>query len=230
MRKVGLIGGIGPESTILYYRDIVYGVQEKTTKDFFPYLNIESLNVFDVFRYCQEKEYNELAEYILQAINRLALGGADFAVVTGNTPHIIFDQEEEQSPIPLISIVDSTRKEVEQQNFRKILLLGTRFTMTEDFFKKPFVQEGIELITPNENEIDYIDNKISKELEVGIINPDTQAEFIKIIERAKVEEGVQAVILGCTELPLILTDDVATIPYMDTQKIHVKAIIDEILR
>lgn len=158
------------------------------------------------------------------------MSGADFAVMTGNTPHIIFDQVEEQSPIPLISIVDSTRKEVEQQNFRKILLLGTRFTMTEDFFKKPFVQEGIELITPNENEIDYIDNKISKELEVGIINPDTQAEFIKIIERAKVEEGVQAVILGCTELPLILTDDVATILYMDTQKIHVKAIIDEILR
>lgn len=229
MKKAGLIGGIGPESTIIYYHDIAYGVQEKTDKHFFPSLSIESLNVFDIFKFCQKEEYDKLAGYILQAIKNLAVSGANFAALTGNTPHIIFDQLQAQSPIPLISIVNETYKKAQQKKLSRVLLLGTSFTMREDFFKKLFTNGGIEIITPSEAEMDYIDDKISKELEIGIVNPETQSTFIEIIKKIQKDKDVQSVILGCTELPLILNEKVLSLPCLDTMKIHIQSIIKEIL-
>lgn len=108
MKKVGLVGGMGPEPTIPYYRDIVYGVQKALGKSLLPELTIESVNVFKVLNLCDEKKYDELAEYLIGAINNLAESGADFAALSANTSHIVFDKLKEQSPIPLISIVEAT--------------------------------------------------------------------------------------------------------------------------
>lgn len=229
MKKLGLVGGMGPESTIPYYHDIVYGVQEKLGKDCFPELTIESVDVFNILKLCSEKRYDELTDYLMIAINNLIKCGADFAALSANTPHIVFDRLQEKSTIPLVSIVDSTKDEAIRANKKKIGLLGTIFTMTGDFFKAPFYNSNIEIIVPTKNEMDFVNNKISTELERGIIKNDTLKSFQKIISRMKDEDGIEAIVLGCTELPLLLNDKVSPVPCLDTMKIHVQALVNMIV-
>lgn len=229
MKKLGLVGGMGPESTIPYYHDIVYGVQKRVGTDCFPNLTIESVNVFDVLRFCKEQKYDELTEYLLNAIRNLANSGADFAALSANTPHIVFDRLKEQSPIELISIIEATKDEALRQNKKKIGLLGTIFTMTGEFFKQPFLDSGIEIVVPTTDEMEFVNQKIASELELGIVKEETLQDFQRIIMRMKNEEGIEAIILGCTELPLLLNDEVSPVPCLDTMKIHVEALIDRIV-
>lgn len=220
---------MGPESTIPYYHNIVYGVQNKIGKDFFPTLTIESVNVFDVLRLCGESKYEELTDYLMMAIDNLIRCGADFIALSANTPHIVFNRLQERSTVPLVSIIEATRDEALRLNKRRLGLLGTVFTMTGNFFKAPFKERGIEIIVPNAEEMEFINQKISTELELGIIKEETLESFQKIIMRMKEECGIEAVILGCTELPLILNDEVSPVPCLDTMKIHVKALVDMII-
>ena len=229
MKKLGLVGGMGPESTIPYYHDIVYGVKERVGKDYFPNLTIESIDVFDILRLCGEEKYDELTDYLLHAVTNLARSGADFAALSANTPHIVFSRLQELSPIPLISIVESACKEAEKRNLKKIGLLGTIFTMTEDFFKEPFLSKKIDIVVPSDMEMEYVNQKISTELENGIVKKETLEGFKEIILRMQAEENIEAVILGCTELPLLLNDEVSPVPCLDTMQIHIQDIIDVIV-
>lgn len=229
MKKLGLVGGMGPESTIPYYHDIVYGVQNKVGRNFFPNLTIESVNVFDVLRLCSEEKYDELTDYLMNAINNLVNCGADFVALSANTPHIVFDDLQEKSTVPLVSIIETTRDEAIRLNKRKLGLLGTIFTMKNDFFKTPFYDSNIEIAIPTIEEMEFINKKISSELELGIIREETLEHFQKIIERMKEECEIEAIILGCTELPLILNDEVSPVPCLDTMKIHIEALIDMIV-
>lgn len=228
-KKVGLVGGMGPLSTIPYYHDIVYGVRERTRDDYFPDLTIESINVFEILNLCAEGNLRAVAERLVGAIRNLAAAGCDYAVLTANTAHIVFDEVEKRSPLPLISIIEATCNEVRRRGYRTVGLLGTKFTMIQDFYKKPFVREGIDVVVPNDTETEYVDKKISEELELGIIRPDTLAEFQRIIERMRREDGIEAIILGCTELPLLLNDGNSPVPCLDTVAIHVNEIIDAML-
>lgn len=229
MKKLGLVGGMGPESTIPYYHDIVYGVQERVGKDFFPNLTIESVNVFDVLRLCSEYKYDELTDYLMNAINNLEKSGADFVALSANTPHIVFDKLKEKSTVPLVSIIEATRDEAIRLNKHKLGLLGTIFTMAGDFFKIPFQNSDIEIVIPNAEEMEFINKKISSELELGIVKEETLRSFQKIIERMKRENGIEAIILGCTELPLLLNDKVSPVPCLDTMKIHIQSLVDRIV-
>ena len=229
MKKLGLVGGMGPESTIPYYHDIVYEVQQKVGGDFFPNFTIESVNVFDVLRLCGEEKYEELTDYLMCAINNLVKSGADFVALSANTPHIVFDKLQERSSVPLVSIVEATRDEALRLNKRKLGLLGTIFTMTGDFFKEPFTRSGIKIITPTSEEMELINEKISSELELGIVKEETLRSFQKIIARMQEDSGIEAVILGCTELPLLLNDEVSPVPCLDTMKIHIQALVERIV-
>ena len=229
MKKLGLIGGMGPESTIPYYHDIVYGVQEALGKSVFPELTIESVNVFKVLGLCKEQKYDELTKYLTNAIHNLAKSGADFAALSANTPHIVFDRLKEQSPIPLISIVEANCEEAKRRGLKKIGLLGTIFTMTGEFFKAPFIEKGIEVIVPTESEMELINEKISAELELGIVKDETLTAFQQIIARMRDEDGIEAIVLGCTELPLLLNDEVSPVPCLDTMQIHIQEIVKTIL-
>lgn len=229
MKKLGLVGGMGPESTIPYYRGIVYGVRERMGENVMPFLSMESVNVFDILVFCREKRYDDLAEYLLKAIGNLAAAGADFAALSANTPHIVFDQVQKQSPIPLISIVGAACGKAVRRNLTKIGLMGTIFTMEEDFFKKPFTDKGIQIAIPREDEMEYINRKIYTELEFADVREDTRQEFLSIVRRMKEEDGIQAIVLGCTELPLILNDHISPVPCLDTMKIHVRALVKEII-
>lgn len=229
MKKLGLVGGIGPESTIPYYRGIVYGVRQRMGDRVMPYLSMESVNVFDIQTFCEEERYEELAEYLLAAIRNLAAAGADFAALSANTPHIVFDQVKQQSPIPLVSIIEAVCGEAMERNLTRIGLLGTIFTMKGSFFKKPFEQHGISVITPTEDEMAYINDKIYTELEFADVREDTQNRLVEIIARMVKEEEIQAVILGCTELPLALDDRICPVPCLDTMDIHIKTLIGRII-
>lgn len=180
-------------------------------------------------RLCDEKNYDELTNYLMQAIKNLIAGGADFIALSANTPHIVFDKLQEQSTVPLVSIVEAVRNEAIRLNKHRVGLLGTIFTMTEDFFKKPFYSSNIEVITPTMKEMEYINSKISSELELGIVKEETLQGFQKIIKRMWQEDDIEAVILGCTELPLLLNDKTCPVPCLDTMKIHIQLLIDLIV-
>ena len=229
MKKLGLIGGMGPESTIPYYRDIVYGVQSKVGANFFPRLTIESVNVFEVLDLCRKEDYGQLTDYLLGAINNVIACGADFAALAANTPHIVFDALQKSSAIPLVSIVEASAAKAESEGFKRVGLLGTVFTMNGDFFKKPFIQRGIEVIVPFDDEKAYVDKKIAEELELGIIKTDTRSAFLHIIERMKNDQDIQAIILGCTELPLLFDNVIIPVKSLDTMKVHIEAIVEMIL-
>ena len=165
----------------------------------------------------------------MKAIKNLTTSGADIIALSANTPHIVFDRLQNISMVPLVSIVEATCNEAIRLNIHKLGLLGTIFTMTEDFFKKPFYNSNIEIITPTAEEMEYIDLKISSELEFGVIKEETLQGFQKIIKRMQQEDSIEAVILGCTELPLLLNDEVSPIPCLDTMKIHIQLLIDLIV-
>lgn len=229
MKKLGLVGGMGPESTIPYYHDIVYGVQEKSGKELFPNLTIESVNVFDVLALCKEEKYEELVEYLLAAIDNLVKSGADFVAISANTPHIVFDRLKEKVQVPMVSIIEATRDEAVRQKKKRLGLLGTVFTMKGEFYKKPFWESGIEIITPTEEEMVFVNEKITSELEKGIVKEETLAAFQNVIQRMAKENSIEAIILGCTELPLLLNDEVSPVPCLDTMQIHVRKLVDMIL-
>ena len=229
MKKLGLIGGMGPESTVPYYHDIVYGVQKRMKDGSFPLLTVESVNVFDVLGYCDRKEYNKLVEYLMKAINNVIMSGAVFAALSANTPHIVFDELQKQSAIPLLSIIDTLYDEVVKRKMKKVGLLGTKFTMEGEFYKKKFLENDIDIIIPNEGERKYINEKISKELELGIVNQDTLKEFIGIVDRMIDEDEIEGLILGCTELPLLFKGVPMPLELFDTMKVHVNAIVDKII-
>ncbi len=226
MKKLGLIGGTGPESTVEYYRGIVYGVQKKC--GCFPPLAIESLSVFDVLGFCEKKDYTGLSDYLLRAIRNLAAAGAECAALTGITPHIVFDILSENSPIPIISMIDTARERAAASGFRKIALLGTRPTMEGRFFQDSFARRGIEVVTPNEEECRYIGMKIETELEFGKVLPETQRGLCNIAECLAKEEATEAIVLGCTELPLAFRGIDLPVPSLDVMGIHIEALVQMI--
>ena len=229
MKKLGLIGGTGPESTIEYYKGIEYGVQRRSGSSFFPNLTIESLSVFDVLGFCERQDYAGLTEYLLKGVQNLASAGAECAALTGITPHIVFDELAAAAPIPLISMVNTARDHAAECGYKKICLLGTLATMDGTFFQSSFAKRGIEVVTPNAEEKRWIEAKIETELEFGKVLPETQQSFPKIVERIIREEKVQAVVLGCTELPLVFRDIELSVPYIDVMQIHIQALIQTIL-
>lgn len=227
MKKLGLIGGMGPESTIPYYHDIVHGVHARAGR--FPLMSIESVDVFHVLRLESEGRLDELADYLSAAIERIANAGAEVGALCANTPHIVFDELQARSSIPLISIVDACRDEARRRGFEKLGLLGTAPTMEGDFYHRAFAEAGMELVTPSVDDRRYVAGKISEELEFGILREDTRVGLASVVRRMRDAEGIQAVVLGCTELPLILNDGVTCVPCLDTISIHVTALIEAIL-
>lgn len=161
----------------------------------------------------------------MQGIDNLVAAGCEVVSLTGNTPHIVFDALRAQSSVPLVSIIETARDAAKTRGFKKLGLLGTRFTMEEDFFKKPFRDAGMEIVTPAGCDFDFVVSKISEELEHGLVKPETQEGFLNIIQKLVAESGIDAVVLGCTELPLLFNGLHPAIPCLDTLEIHAEALL-----
>lgn len=220
-----MVGGTGPESTIAYYRAVIAGVQEIKGQSCLPPLVIDSVNVFEILNYCSRQDYDGLTGYLLTSVRRLAAAGAEVATLTGLTPHIVFDQLRAASPIPLISAVETTRDAALDRGAGRLALLGTQFTMTQDFFTGPLRTAGLEVFTPSASEIAFIQDKIVNELAHGLVTGATRDGFVAIIERLRDEHQVQQVILGCTELPLLIEERTSPLPCIDAVEVHTRALV-----
>lgn len=224
MKKIGLVGGMGPESTLDYYKQITSKYEQKKPRSF-PPLVMDSLDVFEILKDEENGERDLLVQKLNHSVQNLQAAGADFAVLTANTPHIVFDELQNVSSLPLISILDSTARAIQASKQKRVLLLGTGVTMTKSFFVDKLREYSIEAVVPNAAEIERISSIIADELELGIVNPDSKQYLIAVIENYR-SSGVQGVILGCTELPLAISASDVSVKVYDTVKIHV----DEILK
>jgi len=230
MKTVGLIGGVGPESTIEYYRFIIEAYRERKQDDTYPSIIINSVDVNKYVALATANRFDTFADGLVIEIARLAAAGADFGALAANTPHIVFDELQRRSSIPLVSIVEATCDKARSLGLKRVALLGTRFTMTGGFYQDVFARAGIDLITPNEDEQEYIHEKYIGELLKNIFTDETRAGLLAIIDQIRDREIIEAVILGGTELPLILRDaECGDMKFLDTTKIHVEKIVERLL-
>ncbi len=227
MKIIGIIGGLGPESTIDYYRRLLATHQQLRPEDPAPAIIITSLDVKKGLAMLGANQLSQLTDYLVVEIERLVRAGAELGLLSANTPHIVFDDVARRSPIPLVSIVEATCAEARHHNLKNLGLFGTRFTMQGRFYPDVFTREGVGLTVPTTEEQDYIHDKYVNELIPGKFLPETREGLLAIATRMKREEGIQGLILGGTELPLILTDNSSLgIPFLDTTEIHVHAILE----
>ena len=224
MTRLGLVGGLGPESTIDYYCRILDSWKE-TEPASSPSIVIDSLDVrraLDLV--AQDRE--ALTEYLLASVERLAGAGADFVAISANTPHLVFDALAARAHVPLLSIVDTCAEEASRRGLQRVLLLGTRFTMEAPFYPEVFGRRGIEVVAPTEEERSWIHGIYVEELLRGEFHDSTRRELVSIIERIRKAEAIDGVVLGGTELPLLLRGrEVAKLPVLDTTALHVGAIV-----
>jgi aspartate racemase len=229
MQKVGIVGGMGPESTVDYYQSIISKFQEKIgSKEDLPELFINSINMYKMFNLLMNGQTEELINYLAEAVQNMKNIGCDFVVMSANTPHIVFEQVQQKVQVPMISIVEETYKKAEELGLERIGLLGTKFTMESDFFKKPFISNQKDIVVPNPLEQEYIHKKIVEELENGIVNNETKKEFLNIVTQMINRDGIQGIILGCTELPMLIKNEDLNIHQLNTTEIHVNKIADTI--
>jgi len=230
MKTVGIIGGIGPESTIEYYRQIIVSYREQKPDGSYPSIILNSVNFKPLLDLILANKWSQVTQHLVGELEKLAKAGADFAVIAANTPHLVFDDIRRQCSIALISIVKATCQEAKALHLKRLGLFGTRFTMQARFYPDLFSREGITLALPDENDQPYIHDKYMNELINGIVLPETRERLLTIVERMKERDDIQGLILGGTELSLILRDATARgIPVLDTTRIHVKAIVTELL-
>ena len=230
MKTLGIIGGLGPESTIDYYQKIIALYRERTGDGSYPEFVITSVNLRKGLDFMAANDLAGMAAYLLEGIGKLARAGADFGLISANTPHIVFEDVASKSPIPLISIVEATCACAKARKLKRLALFGTRYTMQGKFYVNLFSREGIELLVPEPNDQDYIHEKYMNELVPGKFLPETRAGLLAIVDRMKAKSEIDGVILAGTELPLILRDpDHNGIPFLNTTKIHVAAAVDQML-
>src|SRR6478752_1290870 len=173
MKTLGIIGGLGPESTLDYYQRIIALFRERTGDRHYPEFVIASVDLRKGLDFLDVNDLSGMANYLLEGIDKLARAGADFGIISANTPHIVFDEVAPKSPIPLISIVEATCATAKAQHLTRLALLGTRYTMQADFYRKVFTRESIELLAPDLQDQDYLHEKYFSELVPGKFLPDT---------------------------------------------------------
>jgi len=224
MKTVGIVGGLGPESTIDYYRRIL-DAWEREDPSTAPSIVIDSLDVRLALRLV-DSDRSALTEYLLASLRRLAGAGVDFAAMTANTPHIVFDELAASSPVPLLSIVEVCAQEAQRRSLGRLALLGTRFTMEAAFYPLVCARYGIAVVMPHEADRAWIHERYVGQLLRGEFRDDTRREFTSLVSRLRDEEGIDGIILGGTELPLLLSSAlIADVPALDTTALHVAAIV-----
>ena len=230
MKTLGIIGGLGPESTIDYYGRIIALYRKRRHDGSYPQFIINSINMKKGLDFMEANNLAGMANYLLEEIGKLARAGATFGLISANTPHIVFDEVALKSPISLISIVEATCAAAQARKLKRLALLGTRYTMQATFYPKVFSREGIELLVPGMGDQTYIHDKYLNELVSGKFLPDTRANLLAIVDRMKEKHDIDGVILAGTELPLILRDrEHNGIPFLDTTQIHCEAAVTEML-
>ena len=227
MAIVGLVGGLGPESTIDYYSRIL-AAWERVDQGTAPSIVIDSLDVGRALDLVARDRPARI-EYLLASLRRLAGAGADFAAMTANTPHIVFDELAARSPLPLLSIVEVCAAEARHRGLRRLVLLGTRFTMEASFYPDVAMRYGVIVVAPDDADRRWVHDRYVGELLKGDFRDETRDGVIALIARLRDERQADGVILGGTELPLLLRSEmIAGLPALDTTALHVAAIVERL--
>jgi aspartate racemase len=231
MKTLGIIGGTGPETTIEYYRRLIAAYRAQSPEGHAPSLLINSIDSKKLIDLVTANELTRMTDYLANEVERLARAGAGLALIAANTPHLVFGEVQSRSSIPMLSIVTATRDAAAAAGLRRLALFGTRFTMQAAFFPEIFKDRQIAIVAPNEAEQAYIHDKYMSELFVGMILPETRERLFEIAQAMKERESVDGLILGGTELSLILREPMAAgLPVLDTTQIHVDAAVEWLLR
>ena len=223
MKRIGIVGGLGPEATLYYYRTLLDLCYEREELDGdYPEMIIYNLRIVECRHFMEQDRWDAFGKKIIRAFQALHHAGAEFGLIAANTPHLMFETIKEQSPMPLISIVEETCSAVEEKGLSNVGLIGTRFTMESHFYSDVFHKRNIGICVPQAEDREYIYEKITTELGVGIMREKTRQGYLAIVKKMIDTENIEGLILGCTEIPLLLTHDEFGIPFFDTSKIHAR--------
>ena len=219
MKTIGIIGGMSFESTITYYKTINQAINDK----------LKSLNSAKILLYSVNFEEIENLQILTQCAKKLELAGANFIIIATNTMHKVFDEIQQNINIPILHIAKSSAKALKQENIQKIGLLGTKYTMTQDFYKKMLIEENISVITPSDEDIKIVNDIIFNELCKGEIKQDSKEKYLNIIKKLQ-EKGAKGVLLACTEIGLLISKNDTNIKIFDTSLIHALDAANEALK
>jgi len=218
VKTIGIIGGIGPETTVVYYRLLIAAGHTRVI--------INSVRSGALVPLVLQQDGAAVVDFLSADIERLALAGADIGLLAANTPHMWFAEIQGRSRIPLVSIVEATAAHVAARRLRRVALFGTRVTVEARFYPDALQRHGIETVLPNDEERTYIHDRYMGELFAGDIKPETRRGLLAIVDAMVAREAIDGVILGGTELSLILTDDEHDgVPLIDTTRVHVDAVL-----
>lgn len=230
MRTLGMIGGLGPLATIDYYRLLIEVYQRQRPDGTAPSILINSLDVNKVLTLAGTNRHAELTEYLSDAIKSLAAAGADFGLISANTPHVVFDDVQRESPIPLLSIAEAACEEADKLHLKRFSIFGTHATVQARFYPDTFSRRGIDIVLPSDEEQDYVHDKYVNEVIRGNFSAETRARLLAIMRDIKTRAGIDGVILAGTEFPLLLRDAPDPgVRLLDTTRIHVERAVRELL-
>ncbi|MHA1687259.1 MAG: aspartate/glutamate racemase family protein [Candidatus Heimdallarchaeaceae archaeon] len=229
MKKIGIIGGMSAESTIEYYRILVHEYNKIKGGLSSPSIVIDSLNLEEIKSYMENNQWDEVFKAILNSAKALEAAGAKIIVIATNTIHKIYDKLASSIETEIISIMDATAEKIKAAGITKVGLLGTKFTMQEDFYPKALARYGIEVLVPLEEEQEIINRIIWQELTHHVITEESRKSYMAIIQNLA-SRGAGGVILGCTEIPLLIQQKHSSIPVFDTTKIHALAALKEAMK
>ncbi|NPE08661.1 MAG: amino acid racemase [Asgard group archaeon] len=225
MKKIGIIGGLSVESTFEYYKIIARSYNKIIGDSSSPNLVIDSLDLQKLTDWFAADEWDKVLEELYLSATNLIAAKAEVIIMATNTPHIVFNELEVKVSKPMISIMDAVAKEIKKHNLKKVGLIGTKFTMQGDYYQKAFEKYDLEVITPTPEDQETISRIIYKELTFHILNDTSQEKYLEIIYRLH-EKGAEGVILGCTEIPLLIKQEDCKIPVFDTTTIHALSVLD----
>jgi aspartate racemase len=226
MKIIGLIGGMSWESSLEYYRIINERIREKLEGLHSAKSLMYSVDFEEVEKLQRLGKWGEATELMIDAAKKLERGGADFIVICTNTMHKMAEEMQQKIQIPILHIADSTAEKIKAAGYKKIGLLGTKFTMEENFYKGRLIEKyNLEVLIPDEAERQFVHDVIYKELCLGIVQQNSKNRFKTIIENLS-NNGAEAVILGCTEIPLLIKQEDVAVPLFDTTRIHAESAVD----
>jgi aspartate racemase len=222
IRTLGIVGGIAPGSTVDYYRLLIDRYRERRSDGSYPTLIINSIDLQRFLALVGAGDRSALTEYLVEQVTTLARAGARLGLFASNTPHLVFDEVQRQSPIPLVSIVEATADAAMSQGLRRVGLLGTRFTMEGGFYRAAFERHGMTIVTPDADARTFVHDRYMQEFVHGVFRDDARRGVSEIIEQLAQRDRIEAVVLGGTELPLLFRDGaMPSVPLLDTTRIHV---------
>ena len=229
MKTIGLIGGVSWESSSEYYRIINESTHSRLGGLHSAKSVMVSVDFAEVELLQREARWDEATQMMVDAARQVERGGADLLLICSNTMHKMADEVQAAVHIPLLHIVDATAETIKKQNIRKVGLLGTRFTMEEDFYKMRLIQKhGLDVLLPDKKSRDLVDRVIFTELVVGIISSESKASYLNIIDDL-IKQGAEGVILGCTEIGMLVKSQDRQVPLFDTTWIHAQAAVEDAL-